>query len=58
MIINKCCDVHVVIREKYGWKAYQSDKVKLLRSIDHSKLNTLVAGYSKKIKHIIKNIKC
>jgi asparagine synthase (glutamine-hydrolysing) len=29
MIINKCCDVHVVIREKYGWKAYQSDKVKL-----------------------------
>jgi ATP-binding cassette, subfamily B, bacterial PglK len=33
----------------------ESDKVKLLRSIDHSKLNTLVAGYSKKIKHIIKN---
>ena len=33
----------------------KSDKTKLLKSIDSSKLNTLVDSYSKKFKHIIKN---
>ena len=53
MLVNECSEAHIVVREEYGWKIYQSNNIKLwfCGYLDDISIEDL----STKIVHIVDN---